>query len=91
MAYDNTNRGSIWKNKKKERDTHPDFTGSINVEGVEYWVNAWRRKEDANPSAPAMTFTVRPKETKADHQNERPAVRKSSADMGREMDDEIPF
>jgi hypothetical protein len=53
-------------------------------------VNAWRRKDDAKPDAPALTFTVRPKEAKADHQNERP-VRKSSAEMGREMDDEIPF
>jgi hypothetical protein len=97
MAYDNTNRGSIWKNKKKEKDTHPDFTGSVNVEGVEFWVNAWRRKDDAKPDAPALTFTVRPKEARADHQNERPAprppdfVRKSSAGMGRDDDDLIPF
>jgi hypothetical protein len=91
MTYDRTNRGSIWKNKKKEKDTHPDFTGSLNVDGVEYWVNAWRRKDDANPDAPALTFSVRPKEAKADHQNERPAVRKSSAEMGRDLDDEIPF
>lgn len=91
MAYDNTNRGSVWKNKKKEKDTHPDFTGSLNVDGTEYWVNAWRRKADAPESAPVMTFTIRPKEVVVDHQNERPKVRQSSADMGRDMDDEIPF
>ena len=45
--FDNTNRGSIWKNDKKEKDTHPDFTGSLNVGGVEYWVSAWKRKEGA--------------------------------------------
>jgi hypothetical protein len=42
--YDNTNRGSIWMNDKKETVNHPDFTGSLNVEGKEYWVSAWKRK-----------------------------------------------
>lgn len=91
MAYDNTNRGSIWKNKKKEKDTHPDFTGSLDVGGVAYWVNAWKRKEDASPDAPALTFSVRPKEAKADHQNERPAPAKAQTRSREETDDFIPF
>lgn len=62
MEYDNTNRGSIWKNEKKETDTHPDFTGTIDVEGVEYWVSAWKRKEGANPNAPALSFSIKAKE-----------------------------
>ncbi len=64
MPHDNTNRGAIWKNEKKEQDTHPDFTGSLNVDGVEYWVSAWKRKEGAAPKAPALSFSVKPKETK---------------------------
>jgi hypothetical protein len=60
--YSNENRGSIWKNDKKETDKHPDFTGSLNVDGREYWVSAWKRKEGANPKAPALSFTVKPKE-----------------------------
>lgn len=60
--HDNTNRGSIWKNDKKEKDTQPDFTGSLNVNGVEYWVSAWKRKADANPNAPALSFSVKPKD-----------------------------
>jgi hypothetical protein len=60
--FDNTNRGQIWRNEKKDKDTHPDFTGSLNVNGVEYWVSAWKRKEGANPKAPALSFTVKPKE-----------------------------
>jgi hypothetical protein len=39
--YDNTNRGSIWTSDKKTTDKHPDFTGNLNVEGKEYWINAW--------------------------------------------------
>jgi hypothetical protein len=60
--FDNTNRGSIWKNDKKETEKHPDFTGSINVEGKEYWVSAWKRKPDANPKAPALSFSVTAKD-----------------------------
>jgi hypothetical protein len=83
-GYDNTNRGSIWKNEKKEKDTHPDFTGSINVDGVDYWLNGWRRKEGAGPKSPAMTFTVRPK----DAQQGQRTMSKSNGD---DMNDEIPF
>lgn len=41
--YDNTNRGSLFDNDKKEKETHPDFTGSINVDGKEYWLNGWKK------------------------------------------------
>ena len=59
--YDNTNRGAIWKNKKKETDSHPDFTGSLNVDGKEYWVSAWKRGADESDKSPALKITVSPK------------------------------
>ncbi len=62
--FDETNRGSIWKNDKKETDKHPDFTGSLNVDGVEYWVSAWKRKEGASAKAPALSFSIKPKDDK---------------------------
>ncbi len=62
QQFDNTNRGSIWPNDKKETEKHPDFTGSLDVNGVEFWVSAWKRKPDANPKAPSLSFSVKPKE-----------------------------
>ena len=59
--YDNSNRGSIWKNDKKEKETQPDYTGGIDVEGKQYFLNGWTRKPGANPKAPAMSFSVMPK------------------------------
>ena len=41
MAYDNTNSGMLARNKRKEKDTHPDFSGSNNADGVDYWMSAW--------------------------------------------------
>lgn len=90
MAYDNTNRGAIWKNDDKREDNHPDFKGSINVDGVEYWVSAWKRKEGAAAKAPALSFSVKPKE------DQKPAPKKtdpitSGRSLRADMDDDIPF
>jgi hypothetical protein len=86
--FDNTNRGSIWKNEKKEKDTHPDFTGSLNVGGVEYWVSAWKRKEGAAAKAPALSFSIKPK----DEQSAKVApTRPVGAGPMSDMNDDIPF
>jgi len=41
MPYDNTNRGSLFRNEDKETDKHPDYTGSLNVDGKDYWLSGW--------------------------------------------------
>jgi len=88
MEYDNTNRGSIWKNDRKEKDTQPDFTGSINVEGKEYWLNAWKRKDDANEKAPLLSFSVKAKDDQA---QAKPMYAENSAGDVKQFDDNIPF
>ena len=81
--YDNTNRGQIWLNDRKESDKHPDFKGDINVDGVEYWVSAWKRDPNGNPRAPSLRFSIQLKEPKA----EAPQKEQPPADF----DDDIPF
>jgi hypothetical protein len=41
MEYDNTNKGMMARADNRKTDKHPEFTGSLNVEGVDYWVSAW--------------------------------------------------
>lgn len=60
--YDETNRGAIWGNRNKQKETDRDFQGSINVGGVDYWISGWRRKEGDNPNAPAVRLSLTPKE-----------------------------
>lgn len=94
--HSNENRGAIWRNEKKEKDTHPDFTGSLNVGGVEYWVSAWKRKEGAAAKAPALSFSVKPKDEHPQQSISQRAMPKGPAkrsiipddDMG---GDSIPF
>jgi len=86
--FDPTNRGSIWKNERKTKDTHPDFTGTLNVEGREYFFDAWKRKDGAPAKAPSLTFKVKPK----DAQPEGHPDRFREPPRGRQEDDgDIPF
>lgn len=41
MSYDNTNSGVMFRNDKKATEKHPDFNGTIDVEGREYWLSSW--------------------------------------------------
>ena len=35
--YDNTNSGAFFVNDRKQKETHPDYNGKINVEGKDYY------------------------------------------------------
>ena len=42
MAYTpKEGSGSLFKNDRKTTDTHPDYSGSIMVNGKEHWLSAW--------------------------------------------------
>jgi hypothetical protein len=46
MSYEQKdNSGSLFKNSRKEKDTHPDYSGSVKIDGVEYWQSAWLNKD----------------------------------------------
>jgi hypothetical protein len=88
--YDNTNRGSIWKNEKMRPDKNdPEFTGSLNVNGAEYWVSAWKRKHDASDKAPALSFSIKRKEKDAKPASNAPT--RSRGASNDEFSDDIPF
>lgn len=41
MSYDNEKSGVLFKNDKDGNEKRPDYKGSIQIEGVEYWLSAW--------------------------------------------------
>ena len=63
MEYDNTNRGVLFKNDRKETERHPEYKGSINVDGQEFWLSAWVKD---GKSGKFMSLSVTPK-------NDRPS------------------
>tara|TARA_R110000803_G_scaffold208003_1_gene276337 strand:+ start:713 stop:967 length:255 start_codon:yes stop_codon:yes gene_type:complete len=80
--YDNTNRGAIWKNDNKQSETHPDFKGSINIDGKDYWLSGWKRKEGAGPKSPALSLSVQAKEQPA---------KLESVEAKNDFEDDVPF
>ena len=69
--YSNENRGVLFKNDRKEVDNHPDYKGSINVDGQEFWLSAWIKE---GQKGKFMSLSIKPKEQRAPEppQRQRP-------------------
>lgn len=75
--YDNTNRGTLFTNDKKEQDNHPDFNGSLNVGGTEYWISGWKKKSKEGKSF--LSLSIKEKQDRP-RQSSQP-TRKAKADF----------
>jgi len=85
--YDNTDRGALFKNRK-DNPNWPDYKGSLNVAGTDYWISAWLKK-DKNGNT-YMSLSVKPKEDKPEA---APAAAKTATVAAKPdpLDDDIPF
>lgn len=83
MSYDNTNKGTLGKNKRKTEETHPEYTGQINIDGVEYWLSAWV-KSNGSTGEKFFSISAKAKEQKPEKQE------KPKGDF-ESMEDDIPF
>lgn len=82
--YDNTNRGALFRNNRKEQPNHPDYNGTLNVEGVDYYINAWL-KESKKDGKKFFSISIKEKGVKAPP---RQPESKPADDFG---DSDIPF
>lgn len=41
MENNKNNSGALFRNDKRETEKHPEYTGKITIEGVEYYLSAW--------------------------------------------------
>lgn len=82
--YDNTNRGVLFINDRKESEQHPDRTGTINVGGKEYFLSGWLKTSKQGKQF--LSLSVKPKDAAA---APRPATRPAPAQA--DPDDPIPF
>jgi uncharacterized protein (DUF736 family) len=83
MEYDNNNRGSLFKNDRKDDSKFPDYKGSINVDGTDYWLSAWIKvSKDGNKF---MSLSVKNKNADASLQPKK-KVKQEQFD-----DSDLPF
>jgi hypothetical protein len=92
MTYDRTNTGLLSRNDRKEKDSHPDFKGQINVAGVEYWLSGWV-KERKDGTGKFFSLSVSPKNAsgapaRTSALTSKPAPSSGFDDM---PDSDIPF
>ena len=88
--YDNNNRGALWNNDRKQSDTHPDLSGSITIDGKEFWVSGWKKKPGQGDRAPIVSLSVRPKDYKSSEQKSQ-GSQQVTPNPAQNVDDEIPW
>ena len=85
--YDNTNSGAIFKNDKKETDSHPDYKGSLNVNGQEFWVSSWINQSKSGTKYMSLKVTAKDGQSS----NVNPQVTQVSNAPDFDDSDSIPF
>ena len=63
QQFDNTNTGVLFKNKDKVTNRHPDYRGTLNVNGETFWISGWIKvagNNARNPGEKFMSLAVTP-------------------------------
>lgn len=72
------NGGSLFRNDRKEKDTHPDYKGSCLVNGVKMEIAAWIKESSSGTKFMSLKFS---------EPRDQTAAPKKAA----EPDNDIPF
>jgi hypothetical protein len=89
MYQPKENKGSLFKNKRKEKDTQADYRGTVNVEGKLFWINGWINKDKNGDSY--MGLSVQPVQERQEQQQKYKVVGGSDVDKKPDPNDDIPF
>lgn len=86
MAYEmRDNTGSLFKNDRREKDTHPNAKGTALIDGVEYWMDAWTNEARDGSKYQSLKFKRKDADQSGSYAKQEP--QSSPADL----DDEVPF
>jgi len=87
MSQQRDNSGALFRNDRKEKDTHPDYSGPCMVEGKPMRIAAWIKRDKQNRQYLSLDFSEPRPAT-----NDGPATsNRESEDPGAGLDDDLPF
>lgn len=85
------NEGVLFPNYRKQSDKSPDFKGQANIDGVSYWVSAWKKtSRDGQTKYLSISFTPKVPKNVTDafaHADEQAA----QAAQDNDLNDDIPW
>lgn len=80
QQYDNTLRGALFVNDRKERDNQPDYKGSLEDDtGRQFWVSAWIKQTRSGDDYISLALTPKDESQSPAPRNSRPVQAGSSA------------
>jgi hypothetical protein len=53
------NTGNLFKNADKKQRQHSDYNGTLDVEGKQYWIDAWIREAKTGTKYLAVTVKLK--------------------------------
>lgn len=53
------NSGTLFKNRNKKQDSHPDFNGTVNVEGKEFYISGWTKTNQDGTKRISLSFKLK--------------------------------
>jgi hypothetical protein len=81
MAYEQRDmNGSAFKNKRKERDSQPGYTGTVMIRGEEMWINMWYKGKDKNGD-PWFSFSFTEKKPRQDQSQQSSSTFDDDSDV----------
>lgn len=79
--YDNNLTGVLFVNDKQGNDKRPDYKGSAEIDGVQYWVSGWKKMTSKGP-----TLSM-----KYERKEQQPAAAPSTQQPAPAYDEDITF
>lgn len=80
--YDNNMTGALFKNDKGDNPKRPDYRGSAEVNGQQFWLSAWLKKSKDGKPFMSLAFEAK---------DEKPVADRGRQDAADDFDDDVPF
>ena len=80
--------GSLFRNGKKEKETHPDYNGNCRIDGHDYWISGWLKSKQDGEKFFSLAFK------RKDGTAARPETLKAvafKAQAPTDFGDDVPF